>query len=71
MRMTIDIDDKELLQIQKATGVRKKSPAVRRALQDYLKEQEKKRFLKDVLEGKCDYPLTNEELEARGVYDSD
>jgi Arc/MetJ family transcription regulator len=31
MRLTVEIDEKELAEIQKATGVRKKSPAVKKA----------------------------------------
>ena len=69
MRITVDIDEKQLERIQKATGLRKRSPAVRRAIDDYVKEMEKKRFLKKVLENGTDYAMTNEEIEGLGVYD--
>ena len=71
MRITIDIDAKQLATIQKATGTRKKSPAIRRALEQFLLEIEKKEFLRKVLAGETDYSMTNEELEARGAHDSD
>lgn len=71
MRITIDIDEKQLAGIQKETGIRKKSPAVRHALECYIREMEKKRFLREVMEGRCDYSLTNEQLEALGIYDTD
>ena len=44
MRFTIDIDEKVLRGIQKATGNRKRSPAVREALVRYLRERERKNF---------------------------
>jgi Arc/MetJ family transcription regulator len=71
MRITVDIDEKSLAAVQQATGLRKRSPAIRRAVADYVKDLEKKRFLRKVMEGKSDYSLSNEELEARGTYDAD
>jgi Arc/MetJ family transcription regulator len=71
MRITVDIDETSLARIQKATGIRKRSPAVRRAVDDYVRELERKRFLRKVMEGRSDYGLTNDELEARGRYDAD
>lgn len=71
MRITIEIDENQLAVIQKETGIRMKSPAVRRALECYMREMEKKRFLKKVMEGGCDYSLTNEQVEALGTYDTD
>ena len=71
MRITIDIDEKHIARIQKETGMRKKSPAVRRALECYVRELDRKRFLQKVMEGRCDYSLTNEQVEALGIYDTD
>ena len=71
MRITVEIDEKDLAKIHKVTGIGKRSPAVRRALKSYLREVEKKKFLHQVLEGKTDYPLTNAELEAMASYDPD
>jgi len=70
MRMTIDIDEKQLALIQQATGIRKKSPAVREALGCYVQDLAKKRLLRKVLTGQTDYSLTNEELEEIGTYDA-
>jgi Arc/MetJ family transcription regulator len=69
MRITVELDASELARVQKATGIGKKSPAVRRAVLEYLRERERQRFLQKVREGKTDYGLTNEELEARATYD--
>lgn len=70
MRLTIDIDANELKRIQALTGQRKKSPAISRALTDYLREHEKQRFIERVLTGRTDFSATNDELEARDVYDA-
>ena len=71
MRITIDIDEKQLAGIQKETGIRKKSPAVRHALECYIRDMKKKRFLRKVMEGRSDYSLTNDQVEALGTYDID
>jgi len=71
MRVTIELDEKDIAKIKKTTGIQKISPAIRRACQEYLKSLEKKRFLASVLDGESDYSMTNEELEAMGTYDSD
>ena len=70
MRITVEIDAAELKQIQKATGLKKKSPAVSQALSDYLKLQQRHQFIERVLAGQTDFSLTNEALEARDVYEA-
>ena len=70
MRITFEIDAKELKQIQKITGQKKKSPAISRALSDFLRMRERRAFIEKALAGQTDYPLTNEELEARDVYET-
>jgi Arc/MetJ family transcription regulator len=70
MRITIDIDAKSLQRIQKLTGQRKKSPAVSEALSTYLREQDRRALIKRALSGKTDYLTSNEELEARDVYEA-
>jgi len=70
MRMTVDIDANQLAQIQKATGIRKKSPAIKKAVEGFLYALERRRFLQRVCEGRTDYSLTNDELEESGTYDS-
>jgi len=71
MRITVDIDEKQLIEIQEATGMTKKSPAIRQAIDSYVRGLERKRFLRRVLEGKSDYALTNEQVEALAAYDTD
>ena len=70
MRLTVEIEDRDLARIQKATGLRKKSPAVKKAVEDYLHTLERRRFLRRVCEGETDYSATNEEIEASGSYDA-
>ena len=71
MRLTVDLDENELARIQEETGIRKKSPAVREALGRYVRDLERRRFLRRVLAGETDYPLTNEEIEDLATYDAD
>lgn len=69
MRITIDIDAKTIQSIQHLTGLNKKSPAIGKALRDYLHDAKKRRLIQCVMEGKSDYSTTNEELEASAAYD--
>jgi len=71
MRITVDIDEKDLASVHRATGIHKRSPAVRQAIADYVKDMKKKRFLRCVMDGKSDYALNNDELEARDTHDAD
>lgn len=70
MRITFEIDANDLKQIQKITGQKKKSPAISRALADFLRMQQKRAFIEKALAGQTDYALTNEELETRDVYET-
>ena len=70
MRITIDIDAKDLSRIQKITGKRKKSPAVAEALSRFLRQQQRQRFLDRALSGQTDFSLTNDELEALDIYET-
>lgn len=70
MRITIDVDDRDLRQIQKLTGQKKKSPAVAQALTEYLRQCERAAFVARALSGQTDFSLTNDELEARDVYEA-
>lgn len=70
MRITIDIDADELRRIQKVTGQKKKSPAVTQALADFLRQRERQAFIDRALSGQTDFSATNEELEARDVYEA-
>jgi hypothetical protein len=70
MRITVDIEASELRRIQKVTGQKKMSPAVSQALSEFLKLQERQKFIERALSGQTDFALTNEELEARDVYEA-
>ncbi len=70
MRITIDVDASELRRIQKITGQKKKSPAVSQALTEFLKLQERQKFIERAVSGQTDFSMTNEELEARDVYEA-
>jgi hypothetical protein len=70
MRITFEIDASDLKQIQKITGQKKKSPAISRALADYLRMRERSDLIARAMAGQTDYGLTNEELEARDVYET-
>jgi Arc/MetJ family transcription regulator len=69
MRITIDIDEEQLVRVQQATGIRKRSPAIRLAVDAFLQSLERQQFVRKVLEGRTDYTVSNDELEARGDYD--
>jgi hypothetical protein len=70
MRITVEIDAKELRRIQNLTGQKKKSPAVSEALSAYLRQMERRSLIDRALSGGTDYSMTNEELEARDVYEA-
>lgn len=70
MRVTIQVDASELKQIQTLTGQKKKSPAISRALSEYIRQEQKRQFIERALSGRTDYTVTNEALEARDVYEA-
>jgi Arc/MetJ family transcription regulator len=70
MRITVDIDENKIAEIQRITGQRMKSPAVNMALDVFLREMRKRELLNRVREGRTDYPRTNDELEKLGDHDS-
>lgn len=70
MRITVQLDDKSLRDVQRVTGIRKKSPAVGKAVADYLREVQKRELIRRVMEGQVDYGATNAELEKSSRYDA-
>ncbi|MDX2110067.1 MAG: type II toxin-antitoxin system VapB family antitoxin [Verrucomicrobiota bacterium] len=64
MRITIELDAKDLRKIQRLTKNTKKAPAVTKAVSEYIREQEKRAFLQKILDGETDYSSTNDEIEA-------
>lgn len=67
MRMTVEIEENDLDELTKATGIRKNSPAVAFAVRDFINRKKAKNFGKMLREGKFDYPATNDEIEAQGT----
>jgi Arc/MetJ family transcription regulator len=70
MRITIELDAENMKRIQKITGQKKKSPAVARALSEFIHQYQRRQFIERALSGQTDFSLTNEELEARDVYEA-
>ena len=70
MRITIEVDAKELNKIQRITGEKKKSPAIVQALSRFLRQQQRQEFLERALSGQTDFSLTNDELEALDIYET-
>jgi Arc/MetJ family transcription regulator len=66
MRITVDIDDNVLAELTKITGEEKKSPAIAKAVSEFVKRQKAKEFGKLLREGAFDFPMTNDELEKLG-----
>ncbi len=64
MRITIDIDEATLEQVQKITGENKKSPAVSKAIQEFIRRQMAEEFGNLLMENAFDYPSTPEEIQA-------
>lgn len=63
MRITVDIEESVLNELVKLMGEKKKSPAVSKAVVEYVKRRKASEFGKLLREGAFDYPLTNEEVE--------
>ena len=70
MRITIELDAENMKIIQKITGQKKKSPAVSHALSEFIQQHQRRQFIERVLSGQTDFSLTNQELEARDVYEA-
>jgi Arc/MetJ family transcription regulator len=66
MRITVDIDDATLDDLVKMTGETKKSPAVAKAVTEYVRRLKMKEFGRLLREGAFDYPMTNDEVEKQG-----
>tara|TARA_A100001037_G_scaffold256893_1_gene243234 strand:+ start:86 stop:298 length:213 start_codon:yes stop_codon:yes gene_type:complete len=64
MRVTVDIPEETLADLSIITGEKKKSPAVAKAVDEFVKRQKVREFSKLAREGAFDYPMTNEEMEA-------
>ncbi len=65
MRITVDIDEERLREIQILTGEKQKSRAVSRAVDEFVKRRRAREFGRLLREGVFDYPGSNEEIEQR------
>ncbi|HWB05245.1 MAG TPA: type II toxin-antitoxin system VapB family antitoxin [Verrucomicrobiales bacterium] len=63
MRITIEIEEAVLEEVEKITGEKKRSPAVAKIVEDFVKRTRAKEFGRRLREGAFDYPMTNEEVE--------
>ena len=66
MRITVDIADDVLEDLSKIMGEDKKSPAVSKAVTEFVKRAKAKEFGRMLREGAFDFPMTNDELEKQG-----
>lgn len=67
MRITVDIEEDILDDAMALTGEKNKSPAIAKAVENFVKWKRAKEFGKRLLEGHYDYPLTNDEIESEQV----
>ena len=63
----MDIDESVLQELAKITGEKKRSPAVSRAVTEFVRRNKAKEFGQLLREGAFDYPSTNEEIEQKDV----
>ena len=63
MRVTLEIETRKLDAILKATKQKKKTPALARALDEFLEHRRRQDFLSKVHEGKTDYQASNDKIE--------
>ena len=64
MRITVDIDEAVLEDLARITGESKKSPAVAKAVTEFVNRKKAKEFGMLLREGAFDYPASNDEIEA-------
>ena len=64
MRVTLEIEESTLSEILEATSEKKKSPALAKALNEFLRTRKRQAFLRKVMNGETDYKASNEEIEA-------
>jgi Arc/MetJ family transcription regulator len=56
MRVTVDIEDDVLAELLKITGDKNKSPAVARAVTEFVRRKQAREFGRMIREGVFDYP---------------
>jgi hypothetical protein len=63
MRITVDLEQSTVDELMRITGEKMKSPAVSRAVEEFVKRKKAKEFGRMLREGAFDYPVTNESIE--------
>ncbi len=63
MRITVDIDEGVLDELVKITGETKKSPAVSKAVVEFVRRKKAREFGRMLREGAFDFPVTNNDVE--------
>jgi len=56
MRITVDIEEDVLTELMKITGDKNKSPAVARAVTEFVRRKQAREFGRMIREGVFDYP---------------
>jgi len=56
VRITVDIEDEVLSELLKITGEKQKSPAVARAVTEFVRRKQARKFGRMIREGIFDYP---------------
>jgi hypothetical protein len=64
MRITVDIEDGVLNDLLKITSEKKMSPAVAKAVAEFVNRKKAREFGRLLREGAFDYGATNDEIEA-------
>lgn len=64
MRITVDIEDEIIAAAMALTGEKHKSPAIAKAVENFVKRMRAKEFGRRLREGYYDYPMTHEEMES-------
>jgi len=64
MRVTVDIDEATLAEVLLITGEKQKSPAVAKAVEQFVKRAKAREFATRLREKAFDYPFSNEQIES-------
>ena len=64
MRVSVEIDESTLNDLRRLTGEEKMSPAIRRAVTEFVRRQRVREFGRLLRGDAFDYPLTNDEIES-------
>lgn len=63
----MEINDAVIDDLMRITGEKMKSPAVSKAVEEFVKRKKAKEFGRMLREGAFDYPVTNEAIEKMDV----